>query len=133
MRYRQRLRGRRRFASSTGKLSCISTGASLAEKSALGDWSCSDGLRSWGGLRYGAGRFTGAGVDRATLVAVNGSSLWVLNRLDIGELSWLLVVFNALPDLQVQGATKSGVQVGKEFGLKDTGEKGVGFLGTNNQ
>ena len=91
----QRLGNRCRLARSSGQLRGNATGTAWPEQFTLGDGSSGNLLSPGGRLGNGGGGFTGAGVNGATLVAIDGTSSWVLDSLDVCQLSGLLVVFDA--------------------------------------
>jgi hypothetical protein len=92
----QRLGSRCRLPRRSGQLRGAATRTTWSEQFTLGDGPSSNLLGSRGGFGDRAGRFTSAGMDGATLIAVDGAGCRVLDRLDVRQLPGLLVIFNAV-------------------------------------
>lgn len=122
-------------------------GASGTKQFSGGDGSRGHLLRSGSLFGNGAGRFSGRGVNRATLVAVHIGSSRVLDNLYSGQLAWFLVVLDAIhwleeftlliwprllvANLQVQLSTQGSGKMGKELRLEDTVHERVRLLCTD--
>ena len=67
-------------------------------------------------------------MDFSTLVNVIPSYIVVLDGFDGSRLAWFLVILDLVADLKVKSSWFYHFQLRKEFRLKDTIQKWIGFL-----